>query len=120
MSTLSANNSLPSLWTPQFDPRAVKVELPELAEPPSDTFLRSILQRKHQPLSAAFNLKVHVHGIYSVPELWKAKMVSRRQLMAVTTFCFKNNRTIPPRLTIAMSAELSISTSRALRSWPVR
>ena len=76
MSTLSANNSLPSLWTPQFDPRAVKVELPELAEPPSDTFLRSILQRKHQPLSSTFSLKVQVHGIYSVPEVWKAKMVS--------------------------------------------
>lgn len=52
--------------------------MPELAEPPSDTFLRSILQRKHQPLSSTFNLKVHMHGIYSVPELWKAKMVSQQ------------------------------------------
>ena len=76
MSTLSANNSLPSLWTPQFDPKQVKVEVPDLREPASDTFLRSILQRKHQPLQAPFNLKVQVHGLFSVPEVWKAKMVS--------------------------------------------
>lgn len=76
MSTLSANNSLPSLWTPQFDPKAVKVEVPELSEPASETFLRSILQRKHQPITEPFKFKVQVHGIYSVPELWKAKIVS--------------------------------------------
>ena len=35
-------------------------------------------------------------------------------------FFFKNNRTIPPKLTIAMSAELPIITSRVLRSWPVK
>ena len=76
MSTLSANNSLPSLWTPQFDPKAVKVEVPVLNEPASDTFLRSILQRKHQPIAEPFNFKLQVHGVFSVPELWKAKMVS--------------------------------------------
>ena len=43
MSSLSANNSLPSLWSPQFDTKNVKVELPELTEPSSEAFLRSIL-----------------------------------------------------------------------------
>lgn len=76
MSSLSANNSLPSLWSPQFDPKNVKVELPVLNEPASENFLRSILQRKHQPLQTPLNMKVQVHGIYSVPEVWKAKMVS--------------------------------------------
>ena len=83
MSSLSANNSLPSLWTPQFDPKQVKVELPELADPPSDIFLRSVLQRKHQPIKDQFNVKVQIHGIFSVPELWKAKMVSESSY----TFC---------------------------------
>ena len=76
MSSLSANNSIPSLWTPSFDPKAVKVDLPDLSEPKSDIFLRSILQRKHQPLKEPLNMKVQVHGIFSVPEMWKAKMVS--------------------------------------------
>ena len=76
METLSANNSLPSLWTAKFDPKTVRVEQPDLNEPPSDVFLRSILQRKHQPIVTPFNFKVQVHGVFSVPELWKAKMVS--------------------------------------------
>mmetsp|Transcript_6930 Transcript_6930/g.8301 ORF Transcript_6930/g.8301 Transcript_6930/m.8301 type:complete len:260 (-) Transcript_6930:2418-3197(-) len=48
--------------------------MPELSEPPSDLFLRSVLQRKHQPITEQFNMKVQVHGIFSAPEVWKAKM----------------------------------------------
>ena len=53
------------------------MEVPELQEPPTNLFLRSILQRKAQPLTEPLKLNVQVHGIYSVPELWKSKMVSR-------------------------------------------
>ena len=76
MSSLSQANSLPSLWTPQFDTKQIKVEVPELQEPASDLFLRSILQRKHQKFGDEVKMNMEIHGIYSIPELWKNKVVS--------------------------------------------
>ena len=67
---------MPSLWTPQFDPAGLKVQLPDLEEPKTDLFLRSVLQRKHQPIGTPFNMKVEFHGLFAVPEQWKAKVVS--------------------------------------------
>ena len=67
---------MPSLWTPQFDPTQHKVELPDLEEPKTDHFLRSVLQRKHQPLGTPLNLKLEFHGLFAAPEQWKAKVVS--------------------------------------------
>ena len=76
MSAMSGVASVPSLWTPQFDIGAHKVELDEPREPKSDQFLRSVLQRKHQPMQGPLNIKVEFHGLFSVPEQWKAKAVS--------------------------------------------
>ena len=76
MSTISNVASLPSIWTPIFDIAQHRVDLPGQQEPRSDVFLRSVLQRKHQPMSGPLNMKTEFHGLFAVPEQWKAKAVS--------------------------------------------
>ena len=76
MSVISNQASVPSLWTPIFDVAQHRVALPDLQEPKTDVFLRSVLQRKHQPFSGPLNLKTEFHGLFAVPEQWKAKAVS--------------------------------------------
>jgi hypothetical protein len=70
--------SVPSVWTANFNIKSVKVSQPELAQPASDALLRSMLQRKYSPLDAATGIKLNMecHGIYSIPDYLKAKMVS--------------------------------------------
>jgi len=52
----------------------MRVELPPLEEPSSEVFLRSLLQRKYQPLAESITLRAEVHGVYSIPDTWRAKM----------------------------------------------
>jgi len=81
---------VPSLWTPQFDPTQHKVELPDLEEPKTDHFLRSVLQRKHQPLSTPLNLQLEFHGLFAVPEQWKAKVDDPAEAAYSLDFRFVN------------------------------
>jgi hypothetical protein len=55
----------------------MQVELPSLEEPSSEVFLRSLLQRKYQPLAESITLRTEVHGIYSIPDQWRAKVVRK-------------------------------------------
>jgi hypothetical protein len=67
---------MPKTWQPEVDLKSLKVETPLMEQPSSDTFLKSLLQRKHEPLSDCFKLNVEMHGIFSLPDQWKAKIVS--------------------------------------------
>jgi hypothetical protein len=76
--TMNSQNtqSIPSLWTSQFDIKNFRVYLPTLQEPKSDQFLKSVLQRKFQPFRGPVEMKVEFDGCFSLPDSWKSKMVS--------------------------------------------
>jgi len=59
---------MPKTWQPEVDLKSLKVDTPHIDQPSSDTFLKSLLQRKHEPLSEPFKLNVEMHGIFSVPD----------------------------------------------------
>jgi len=66
---------MPKTWHPDVDLKSLKVDIPHIEQPSSDIFLKSLLQRKYEPLQEPFKLNVEVHGIYSLPDSWKAKVV---------------------------------------------
>ena len=74
---------MPKLWTPEADPREIKVEWPHYEEPSSDTFLRSLLERRNTKGPEQFKLTLEMHGIYALPEQWRIKLVRNR-------YCFNN------------------------------
>lgn len=69
---------MPKLWSPEVDPREIKVEMPHYEEPSSDTFLKSLLERRHTKGPEQFKLTMEMHGIYALPEQWRAKLVRNR------------------------------------------
>jgi len=62
----------------------LRYNAPAIEEPPSEVFLRSLLQRKYQPLPESISLKAEFHGVYSIPDQWKSKIVRIR--ISVTVF----------------------------------
>lgn len=66
---------MPKVWQPEVNLKELRVTVPNLAEPASDVFLKSLLQRQYEKLPDNFKLKAEVHGIYSLPDQWRAKIV---------------------------------------------
>ena len=79
--------TVPKVWQPELDLKACeKVNLPALQPPKSDHFLRSVLQRKFNPKPDGLKLRIEVHGIFSMPDPWRARMVSNRQTSKTAPF----------------------------------
>ena len=68
---------VPKTWQPECDLKELKVELPAPQQPSSDVFLKSLLQRKHEKGPETYKMQCELHGVYSIPDQWRAKMVSR-------------------------------------------
>lgn len=59
---------MPKLWQPEVELKELKLEMPKLEQPSSDTFLKSLLQRKHEKGPESFKLQLEMHGIFSLPD----------------------------------------------------
>ncbi len=57
-----------------FDPKGHTFVPPQFKQAEKPQFLRSVIERGKNPLGDAV-LNLTVHGIYSLPEAWKAKIV---------------------------------------------
>jgi hypothetical protein len=66
---------MPKLWQPEVDLKELKIEMPKLEAPSSDTFLKSLLQRKHEKGPDSYKLQLEMHGVFSLPDQWRAKIV---------------------------------------------
>jgi hypothetical protein len=67
---------MPKTWQPDVDLKELNVKLPTPQPPASDVFLKSLLQRKYEKFPEAIKLQCEMHGVYSMPDLWRAKAVT--------------------------------------------
>ena len=67
---------MPKTWQPDVDLKELDVKLPTPQPPASDVFLKSLLQRKYEKFPEAIKLQCEMHGVYSMPDLWRAKAVT--------------------------------------------
>ena len=58
-----------------FDTKTHQFQASKFKEASKPNFLRSVIQRGRQPLQES-QLQLTVHGIFSLPESWKSKVVS--------------------------------------------